>query len=155
MKLSKKQEKQAIKLYLSGNSSIVIAKKYKCSPPTILRILWKNKIKTRNYSEATHKNTKWVNPKGYVVITPKINEKRFKTGKKHDMFEHRLVMSKHLNRPLKKYETVHHINGNKQDNRIENLELWSKSQPPGQRVSDKIKWARELLIEYGYKVLKK
>lgn len=67
----------------------------------------------------------------------------------HWEMEHRQVMSRLVGRDLLAEESVHHINGVRDDNRPENLELWSSAQPSGQRVSDKLAWAREMIRMYG------
>jgi hypothetical protein len=58
-------------------------------------------------------------------------------------------MARHLQRPLREDEVVHHINGNRTDNRLENLELWSTAHPKGQRVEDKVRFAVELLRKHA------
>ena len=59
-----------------------------------------------------------------------------------------------LGQPLYTDESVHHRNGDRLDNRPENLELWSRWQPTGQRVSDKVEWARDILRRYAPALLR-
>src|SRR5574342_1101230 len=77
-----------------------------------------------------------IDSSGYKTITVKGHPNQMDL--KGRIREHIFVMSNILGRPLSKSETVHHKNGDRLDNRPENLELWHRGQPPGQRVEDKI-----------------
>ena len=80
---------------------------------------------------------------GYIRLC-----KYLEDGSVDRVFEHRVVMEAKIGRSLLPEENVHHINGVRNDNRPENLEIWNTSQPSGQRVEDKVAWARHILELY-------
>ena len=67
-------------------------------------------------NSANWKGGRFKDKKGYIIINIGNNKK---------IAEHRLVMERHIGRKLERWEIVHHINGIKDDNRIENLKLYS------------------------------
>jgi hypothetical protein len=71
-----------------------------------------------------------------------------RSGQGNYVFEHILVAEELLGRFLTDGETVHHLNGVRDDNRPQNLELWTRPQPSGIRVTDTVVWARWILDRY-------
>ncbi len=120
-KLSEEHKKN-LSIAFSGEKHPLFGKKHK--PETIEKI--KNARLGKFYGEnnANWKGGKMTRENGYIYIY--IPEHPYS-----DPFgyypEHRLVMEKKLCRYLLPKEIVHHINGNKHDNREENLELIKNS----------------------------
>lgn len=93
---------------------------------------------------------KQVDHNGYVVWLDVTHPMATKNGR---VAEHRVVISEKLGRPLLPGENVHHKNGDRADNRPENLELWVTMQPSGQRPSDLVEFAEQILKRYTKEVL--
>jgi hypothetical protein len=80
-----------------------------------------------------------VNGKGYL---------EYRHGELRGVREHRWLYEQHYGIKLLPHQNIHHINGIRTDNRIENLELWDTSQPAGQRIDEKINFYFNLLQEF-------
>lgn len=88
------------------------------------------------------------NYKGYIYAFAPEHPCAVKSPRGY-VLEHRLVMEKILSRYLDSHEEVHHRNGIRSDNRPANLELWVKRHPNGQRASDLVAFAQDILSRYG------
>jgi transcriptional regulator with XRE-family HTH domain len=118
--------KQIINLYNGGLSQEKIAAQLHTSQTKISRLLQFNGIYSGVRRGELHHA--WQGGKhtrnGYVFVSIKKESPYSSMAISNGyVMEHRLVMAQHLKRPLTKNETVHHINGDTQDNRIENLQL--------------------------------
>ena len=100
---------------------------------------------TSNEANGNWKGGRTLHKAGYVMVRVPEHPRAKKSPY---VFEHILVAEQLLGRYLEPGESVHHRNGIRDDNRPENLELWTKPQPAGIRVSDAIAWALEILDRY-------
>jgi|SRR5665213_2575424 len=98
-------------------------------------------------SNSNWKGGRTTHKRGYVIVW--VPEHPRGARSKY-VFEHILVMEASIGRWLVQGESVHHQNGVRGDNRIENLELWTRPQPTGIRVQDAVNWARTIIEMYDH-----
>lgn len=134
----------------------------KCGAPRLLRVQVAKGYETRGTGCWACRGTRGAertrHASGYMLLKVDPSDPLFGPMLRHRrngrhvstyLPEHRAVMARMIGRPLLRTEEVHHKNGLRTDNRPENLELWLRAQPPGQRVEDLIEWAAELLARYA------
>jgi len=117
--------------------------------------------KSAHYRGNSHWNWKGgrhVNKNGYVSVwiseDDPYSSMRDKDGQ---VYEHRLIVARSIGRPLSSDETVHHKNRNKQDNRIENLELLTREDHSSllqevARLTNRIEQLEKELYEHKAKI---
>ena len=132
---SNQQEQEIVRLYAKENlSQSLIAARFGCSQGLVSNLLRSKGMATRRASERhpSWKGGRRVHASGYVQTRLSYGHPFYcMVGRAGYVFEHRLVMAQHLGRPLSSGETVHHINGVRTDNRIENLQIRQGSHGKG------------------------
>lgn len=126
--ISKELTNSVIAAYRDLRSQTKVASKLGIGQTRVSRILRESGVTTDKRVVGSIRNVA-----GYVMTLISADQDAYRVMAQRQgyVMEHRLVMAKHLGRPLARHETVHHINGRRDDNRIENLQLRSGSHGAG------------------------
>lgn len=132
-KLTPEQREAAVALYVNSDLSLGdAAKQFGISGATLAGMVTRRGYRTRSYNQRGPEHHGWKGGRsldkrsGYMRVRVRADDPewlRESSSTNGDMLEHRYVMAKHLGRPLMSEESVHHMNGDKTDNRIENLQM--------------------------------
>lgn len=130
-------------LYETGMTAQTIGQLFNCSGTSVVKRLRNQKVVIRTHTDQADINRqkrldvkcggRLAGPRGYRYVALPRTHKFFSMAKnsRGQIAEHRLIMAENLGRPLIDDESVHHINGDVVDNRIENLQLMSNGHPRG------------------------
>jgi nicotinic acid phosphoribosyltransferase len=123
-------ENRIAKHYQQGFSLQQLAERFKCNNRTVKNALIRQNVQVRRMG-APSKGGK-LHLAGYIYIRPDSDDPfHCMVNSSGYVAQHRYVLAKHLNRALEKHETVHHIDGDRKNNAISNLQLRSSSHGPG------------------------
>lgn len=115
-------QEEIVKLYTAGNSTTQIAQKLGTEASVIRQYLLEAGVKLRSISEAKHLR------QGGHINADKNGYHKINVGIRKRKKLHRYIMEQHLGRTLSKDEIVHHIDGNKHNNSIENLVVMTNAE---------------------------
>lgn len=130
MFVSQSERESIITLWGAGDSVTAIMRKIPRSREIIRRVLHEEGIEIVKRLSTSSREAHWgwlggrvLTAKGYIGISLKHDDPYKDMSNGQYALEHRVFMARHLGRRLRSDETVHHLNGDRTDNRIENLQL--------------------------------